>query len=173
MFWASPEISRTTGNKKNIIRKQVAAKTYVSHPKQMLDKSHTEVYLDFKNKYPDIEIRQRTIEKCKQFFFKAPREDRILCCFQKSIISEHNQPVNPVLNHLSEIIHQTLFDKQEGKYYHEKKCCIVSVHNVVLTTSSLISRKMIKVIVHTLSGGRSMLFVAKMTLGKIKTLQIV
>ena len=42
--------------------------------------------------------------------------------FRKSIISEHDQPVHPVLNHLSEIIQQTLCDKQEGKRYHEKKC---------------------------------------------------
>ena len=51
-FWASPEISRPTGNKKDIVRERVAGKTYMSHAKQFLDKSQTEVYLEFKNKYP-------------------------------------------------------------------------------------------------------------------------
>ena len=58
-FWASPDVSRPTGNKKDIVRYRVAAKTYLSHEKHLLEKCQTEVYIEFKQKYPEIKIGQR------------------------------------------------------------------------------------------------------------------
>lgn len=63
-FWSSPGISRPTSNKKDMIRKLLTVirettyreTTYTSHPKQILDKTQTEVYLEFKGKYPEIKI---------------------------------------------------------------------------------------------------------------------
>ena len=128
-----------TGNKKDILRERVTAKTYISHAKQLLDKSQTEVYLEFKKKYPEIKIGQRTFEKCKPFFVKAPKEeDRVSCycrrthvearmvfsqCmkFRKSIVDKTSQPLYPVFNHLSDVVQETFCLKQEGKCY-EKKC---------------------------------------------------
>ena len=49
-FWASPDISRTTPNKKDIVRKRLAPKIYVVHPKQILEKTQTETYMEFKTK---------------------------------------------------------------------------------------------------------------------------
>ena len=145
-FWASPDISRPTGNKKDIVRERVAAKTYMTHEKQLLDKSQTEVYLEFKSKYPEIKIGQRTFEKCKPFFVKPAREeDRVSCCcrthvearmlftqcmnFRKSVVAkmelskgQNDQPQYPVFSHLTDIVQQTLCPKQEGKCYNEKDC---------------------------------------------------
>ena len=79
-FWASPYISRPKGNK-DIFGERVVANTYLTHEKQLLDKSQTEVYLKFKKKYPEIKIGQRTFKKCKPFFLKpAKEEDRVSCC---------------------------------------------------------------------------------------------
>ena len=63
-FWASPDISRTTPNKKDIVRKRLAPKTYVTHPKQILEKTQTEAFLEFKQKYPQTKMGQRTFESC-------------------------------------------------------------------------------------------------------------
>ena len=44
-FWASPDIFRTTPNKRDIVRKRLAPKTYVTYPKQILEKTQTEAYI--------------------------------------------------------------------------------------------------------------------------------
>ena len=38
-FWASPDISWPTPNKKDTVGKRLAPKTYVMHPKQILEKA--------------------------------------------------------------------------------------------------------------------------------------
>ena len=38
-FWSSPGISRPTGNKKDVIRKRVAVRTYTCHANQVLEKT--------------------------------------------------------------------------------------------------------------------------------------
>ena len=67
-FWASPDISRTTPNKKDIVRKRLAPKTYVVDPKQILEKTQTEAYVEFKTKYPEIKMGRRMFESCKPFY---------------------------------------------------------------------------------------------------------
>lgn len=66
-FWASPTISRPTGNKKDVIRQRVSPNVYVSHEKQILEKTQTEAFLEFRDKYPDIKMGQHSFEKCKPF----------------------------------------------------------------------------------------------------------
>ena len=39
-FWSSPEISRTKPDNKNFVRKRLAAKTWVSHKRQILEKKN-------------------------------------------------------------------------------------------------------------------------------------
>ena len=77
-FWSSPGISRPTGNKKFIIRKRVAVRTYTCHAKQVLEKTQTDAYLEFKAKHPGVKMSQRSFERCKPFFVVAPRsQDKI------------------------------------------------------------------------------------------------
>lgn len=42
-FWSSPGISRTTGNKRDMMRERTAPKQYIVHEKQVLEKTQTEV----------------------------------------------------------------------------------------------------------------------------------
>jgi hypothetical protein len=70
-YWISSETSRPTGNKADVKRKRIALKTYVSHPIHVLEKSQTEVYEDFKVKYPDVTIGQRSFESLKPYFVHA------------------------------------------------------------------------------------------------------
>lgn len=58
-FWCSPSISRTTSNKKDIKRMRLGPKIYSSHQIQLLEKTQTEAYLEFKTKHPEIKISQR------------------------------------------------------------------------------------------------------------------
>ena len=80
-FWAGPEVTCRTGNKKDTIRKRIAPKVYVQHEKQILEMTQTEVFLAFKRKYPDVKIGQRAFEKCRPFYVIPLRmQDRNLCC---------------------------------------------------------------------------------------------
>ena len=121
-FWASPDISQTTPNKKDIVRKRLAPKTYVTHPKQ---------------KYTQIKMGQRTFESCKPFYIARPKsQDRIPCCcrihvetrmvFQSCMEFRRKLDQLPdeytTYEHLSDLVNQTLCPKQDGKDYHEPNC---------------------------------------------------
>ena len=132
-FWSSPGISRPTGNKKDIIRKRLGVRTYTSHPKQILDKTQTEVYLEFKAKHPEIKMGQRSFERCKPFFVIAPRsQDKITCCcrlhvetcmvlqscmeFRRNTLAKNGMNEKfPVFEHLNDIVNKTLCIKPEAK----------------------------------------------------------
>ena len=139
-FWSSPGISRPTGNKKDMIRKRLGVRTYTSHPKQVLDKTQTEVFLEFKAKYPEVKMGQRSFERCKPFFVIPPRsQDKITCCcrlhvetrmlfqscmeFRKKTLAKSGQSEKfPVFEHLDDIINTTLCTKGEENSFHLRKC---------------------------------------------------
>ena len=139
-FWSSPGVSRPTGNKKDMVRKRLAVRTFVSHSKQILDKTQTEVFLEFKAKYPGIKMGQRSFERCKPFYVIAPRsQDKITCCcrlhvetrmlfqscmdFRRSTLAKIEQSeIVPVFEHLSDIVNETLCAKEETNSYHSRGC---------------------------------------------------
>ena len=138
-FLSSPDISRTTPNKKDIVRKRLAPKTYVTHPKQILEKTQTEAFLEFKQKYPQIKMGQRTFESCKPFYIATRKsQDRISCCcrihvetrmvFQSCMEFRRKLDQLPdeytAYEHLSDLVNQTLCPKQNGKDYHESNCLL-------------------------------------------------
>ena len=51
-FWASPGNSRPTGNKSDVKRKRLGPKEYIEHEKQILEKTQSEIFQDFKKKIP-------------------------------------------------------------------------------------------------------------------------
>ncbi|XP_031563965.1 uncharacterized protein LOC116299446 [Actinia tenebrosa] len=61
-FWSDKGISRPTGNKRDISRLRVGPRQYIEHEKQILEKTQTEVFLAFKQMYPNIEIGQRKLQ---------------------------------------------------------------------------------------------------------------
>ena len=80
-FWASPGISRPTGNKRDVVRERIAPKEYFEHEKQILEKTQNEVYNEFRAKFPEVKMGQRTFENCKPFYVVPARpEDRNSCC---------------------------------------------------------------------------------------------
>ena len=60
--------SRPTGNKKDLIRKHIGVKTWVEHPKHMLEKTQMEAYAEFASMHPEIKISQRKFGKPKALF---------------------------------------------------------------------------------------------------------
>lgn len=152
-FWACPDVSRTTPNKKDIVRKRLAPKIYVTHARQILEKTQTEAYLEFQQKYPDIKMGQRTFESCKPFYVTTPRsQDKISCCcrihvetrmvfqscmeFRRQLAERPEQYI--VYKHLTDLVNETLCPKKDGAKYHQPDClfrkcqnCGVSVFKVL------------------------------------------
>lgn len=140
-FWGSPGISRTTGNKKDVKRERVGPKQYVFHEKQVLEKTQTEVYEEFKEKYPEVRIGQRAFEKCKPFYVIEPRpQDRESCCcsahveirmlfrscmsYRRDVLKgkpEVERETYPVYEHLSELVEETMCNKVDASY-HRLSC---------------------------------------------------
>ena len=134
--------SRPTVNKKDLIRKCVGVKTWVEHPKHMLENTHTEGHVEFASMHPEIKISQRNFENLKPYFIRGASErDRQTCMclqhvaleivfkdcmkFRKRVIDEireANQAVTEVYTLVGNIIEQTLCPKPEDQDYHKLKC---------------------------------------------------
>ena len=138
-FWASPDISRTTPNKRDIVRKRLAPKIYVAHPKQILDKTQTEAYMEIKTKYPEIKMGQRVFESCKPFYIATPRsQDRVSCCcrvhvetrmlfqscmeFRRQLDEQLPEEKYTVYKHVSDLVNEMLCPKKNGNEYHKPLC---------------------------------------------------
>ena len=139
-FWASPGISRPTGNKRDIACERVRPNDYCEHEKHILEKNQNEIYDEFKQKYPDIKMRQRSFESCKPFFVVPARPaDRNSCCcrahveirmlfaacmkFRKTVINDGQAAEYPVYDHLNDAVNVTLCAKVDGDTYYAKECC--------------------------------------------------
>ena len=139
-FWASPGISRPTGNKRDVARKRTGPNQYIEHEKQILEKTQTEVYREFKEKYPNIKMGQRFFEGCKPFFVIPTRiQDRNSCCcrihieihmlfkscmsFRRKLIAESPGTVNAeTYDHLSDLVNSTICERSAGRKYNDKSC---------------------------------------------------
>ncbi|VDI55639.1 Hypothetical predicted protein [Mytilus galloprovincialis] len=55
-FWCSSENSHPTGNKNDVKRVRIGPKKYSGHHVQILEKTQSEVYIDFKNQYPSVKV---------------------------------------------------------------------------------------------------------------------
>ena len=142
-FWMSPQISRPTGNKNDVKRHRVGPKSYISHPIYILEKTQTEVYCEFKESNPDIKIGQRSFETIKPFFVKPIRpKDKTTCCCRYHVEFGHDfckcmqvrsdlhkskndvelKTKFPVFEHSSDMIEQTLCEKNDQERWHKKVC---------------------------------------------------
>ena len=134
--------SRPTGNKKDLVRKRVAVKTWVEHPKHVLEKTQTEAYVEFTSMHPEIKISQRKFENLKPFFVKGAKErDRQTCMcrqhvelqivfkdcmkYRKKVVDareEEHQADAQVYSSVSDVIEQTLCPKSQDNKYHNLIC---------------------------------------------------
>ena len=136
-FWISPENARPAANKKDIKRVRLGPKLYSSHMTFVLERTQTEVFIDFKEKYPNVKISQRLYERHNPYFLIQARPcDRETCCcryhvearflfkscmdFRKSNTPKSDQ--YPVFTHLTELKKNTLCPKEEGQDFHNLKC---------------------------------------------------
>ena len=146
-FWASPGNSRPTGNKTDVKRKRLGPNEYIEHEKQILEKTQTEIFQDFKKKYPEIGIKQRAFESCKPFFVVPARpEDRNSCCcrqhveirmlfktcmdYRRSIFAkdEERSRLFKVYDSLNELVDETLCENP-GNEFHKSECLHRSCEN--------------------------------------------
>ena len=141
-FWASPGISRPTGNKKDIVRERMAPNEYIEHEKQVHEMTQNESFHEFKAKFPEVKMGQRTFENCKPFYVALARpEDRNSCCcrthvetsmlftscmnYRKQLIKERPEREQgyPIFTHLTDLVDKTLCPKLEEAEFHQKGCC--------------------------------------------------
>ena len=141
-YWAGPGVSRPTGNKKDIARERIRPNEYCEHEKQILEKTQNEVYIEFKRKYPEVKMCQRSFENCRPFFVVPARPaDRNSCCcrshvemrmlftecmkFRKTVLIQQpdKQRHFPVYEHLNDLISSTLCPKSDGANYYARECC--------------------------------------------------
>lgn len=137
-FWASPGSSRPTGNKNDIKRKRLGPKEYIEHEKQILEKTQSEIFEDFKRKFPEIAMKQRAFENCKPFFVVPARpQDRNSCCcrqhveirmlfrscmdYRRNIISKDEERSREfkVYDSLNELVDETLCENQGNEFQSE------------------------------------------------------
>ena len=141
-FWASPGISRPTGNKKDIVQERMAPNEYIEHEKQVCEMTQNESFHEFKAKFPEVKMGQRTFENCKPFYVALARpEDRNSCCcrthvetsmlftscmnYRKQLIKERPEREQgyPIFTHLTDLVDKTLCPKLEEAEFHQKGCC--------------------------------------------------
>ena len=85
-YWASPGVSRPTRNKRDTTCEHIRPNEYCEHEKQILEKTQNEVYIEFKRKYPEVKMYQRSFENCRPFFVVSARPaDRNSCCCRSHV----------------------------------------------------------------------------------------
>ena len=149
-FWASPGISRITGNKKDVARERDPPNEYHEHEKQVLEKTQNGVFQECKSKYPEVKMCQRTFENCKPFFVvparhadqnssccRTPVETRMLftACinYRKQVLKEQpgKERDYPIYAHLSDLVDKTLCPKWKENIFMPKNVETESVRTVV------------------------------------------
>ncbi|XP_062600261.1 uncharacterized protein LOC134261881 [Saccostrea cucullata] len=132
-FWTSPGISRPTGNKNDVKRMRTGRKQFVSHALYVLEKTQTEVYIEFKEMNPQIKISQRAFEKLKPFFVQhvRPKDKQTCCCryhieirgmfrccmeYRRKVLQTRPELVEEfkVYENLNELINDTLCSNSEN-----------------------------------------------------------
>ena len=126
-FWASPGNSRPTGNKNDVKRKRLGPKDYIEHEKQILEKTQSEIFKDFKRKYPAIVIKQTAFENCKVLpFFVVPArpQDRNSCCCRQHVeirmlFRSCMDYRRNIVSNVNELVDETLCENQGNEFQSE------------------------------------------------------
>ncbi len=136
-YWASKEASRATGNTKDVKRKRIGPKNYESHQIQVMEKTETEIYASFIEKYPEVKMCFCSFVKCRPFYVRPARpQDRQTCCckvhvetrslFKLCMLFRKNCELDdetyPIFKTLQELVEYTLCPKPPGDKYHDIHC---------------------------------------------------
>ncbi|CAG2227095.1 unnamed protein product [Mytilus edulis] len=138
-FWLQSNVSRPTNNKNDIKRVRISPNVYSSHSCYILEKTQTEVFLQFKNEYPDEKIGQRAFEKCKPYFVRTAQfKDKVTCCcrqhvemrslfkscmqFRKRLLSREGSSEVKLYESLSELVDDTLCTRSTNTHQHKISC---------------------------------------------------
>ncbi|VDI41069.1 Hypothetical predicted protein [Mytilus galloprovincialis] len=138
-FWLQSNVSRPTNNKNDIKRVRISPNVYSSHSCYILEKTQTEVFLQFKNEYPDEKIGQRAFEKCKPYFVRTAQfKDKVTCCcrqhvemrslfkscmqFRKRLLSREGSSEVKLYESLSELVDDTLCTRSANTHQHKISC---------------------------------------------------
>ncbi|CAG2227048.1 unnamed protein product [Mytilus edulis] len=110
-FWLQSNVSRPTNNKNDIKRVRISPNVYSSHSCYILEKTQTEIFLQFKNEYPDEKIGQRAFEKCKPYFVRTAQfKDKVTCCCRQHV------EMRSLLNHVCNFVKDYCPGKEAVRY---------------------------------------------------------
>lgn len=115
---------------KKTVQERIAPNEYIEHKKQVLEMTQNEALSEFKAKYPEVKVGQRTFEHCKPFYVASAKpEDRNSCCcrthyetcmlftscmnFRKQLVKELPERGQDYLinTHLTQLVDNTLCPK--------------------------------------------------------------
>ncbi|CAC5356864.1 unnamed protein product [Mytilus coruscus] len=102
-------------------------------------KTQTEVFLQFKNEYPDEKMGQRAFEQCKPYFVRTAQfKDKVTCCcrqhvemrslfkscmqFRKRLLSREGSSEVKLYESLSELVDDTLCTRSANTHQHKISC---------------------------------------------------
>ncbi|MCO5599945.1 hypothetical protein L7F22_054052 [Adiantum nelumboides] len=77
-FWTSN--IRVSPNKKDVCRQRISQKNYRFHPSHYLELTEAELFMNFKEQHPSIDIGFHAFQSLKPFFVRKLKERNTCCC---------------------------------------------------------------------------------------------
>ena len=77
-FWR--DNSRPSSNQKDVIKLRMGSRDREPHFKQFLDMTQTELYERFRHEHNELDLGQRSFEKCKPWYVKMKTTRNTCCC---------------------------------------------------------------------------------------------
>lgn len=77
-FWTSN--TRISPNRKDVARKRIGVKEWITHPTHHLTESQLSLYTRFRGEHTGVEIGVRSFESLKPWFVKRMKEFNSCCC---------------------------------------------------------------------------------------------
>ncbi|CAC5420086.1 unnamed protein product [Mytilus coruscus] len=135
--WATKSLANILGVNSRTLQKgkKIEPKSCI----QNTQKTQTEVFLQFKNEYPDEKMGQRAFEKCKPYFVRTAQfKDKVTCCcrqhvemrsffkscmqFRKRLLSREGSSEVKLYESLSELVDDTLCTRSANTHQHNISC---------------------------------------------------
>ena len=136
-FWH--DHTRPSSNRKDVLKLRIGSKDREPHIKHLLDITQTELYERFKNEHKELNLGQRSFEKCKPFYVKINTLRNTCCCryhveyeywyetflyIRRVLHTNHVQDCSLTIPPTSsrEFIHSIMCNRPEGQTYYAKSC---------------------------------------------------
>jgi len=136
-FWH--DNTRPSSNQRDVLKLRKGVRGGEPHVKHFLDTTQTELYERFKNEHTQLNLGQRSFEKCKPWYVRICIDRNTCCCryhvefeyyydtYRHIFCGLHTNIVQdfPLLqpsNASREFIHSIMCPRPEGQKYYKRSC---------------------------------------------------